>query len=375
VSGVKSNSDQRILIDARPLQGPSARRGIGRYVRGLLEGFFTAGHRGQMGLLIDAAMPVPPVPPGDFVMFAVSRRYRGRLAGYEDSVRLASDLARIGPSLYHATTLSLPAPSPIPLVVTVHDLIPWAVGGWGNLGERLRYSPGRRRLRGAERILAVSQATASDVVRLAGVDPDRVDVIPEAVGEGFAPRPGAQERVRARFGLGSPYLLYVGALDRRKDPAALLRALAVGRQAVPDLDLVLAGDPGPQAPRDLGAARRLGYVDDSELTDLYCAATALLFPSRYEGFGLPVLEAMACGCPVVCYANSSLSELVGDAGVLVPDGDGELLGRRALEVAQDGDLARRLSQAGLERSREYSWTRAARGTLEAYRRVLQGSRP
>jgi alpha-1,3-rhamnosyl/mannosyltransferase len=163
------------------------------------------------------------------------------------------------------------------------------------------------------------------------------------------------------------YLLFVGALDARKDPPALLRAWAVARQTHPALQLLIAGEPGKQAPRMPGAFQ-LGRVEDEGLADLYSAAACLPFPSRYEGFGLPCLEAMACGCPVAAFRNSSIPEVVGDAGMLVPDGDAEALGQAAAQMVRAPE---RWRQAGLRRAREFSWAKTARETISAYESRLR----
>ena len=162
----------------------------------------------------------------------------------------------------------------------------------------------------------------------------------------------------------------MGSLDIRKAPWSLPRAWAVARRAGADVDLVLAGDPGRQAPKGMGPARRLGYLEHADLVDVYSAATCLVFPSRYEGFGLPLLEAMGCGCPVVAYSNSSLPEVAGDAAVLVEDGDAEALGRAAAEIATDPRRAAELRRKGLARARRFTWTRAARETIAAYESLL-----
>jgi glycosyltransferase involved in cell wall biosynthesis len=366
--------ERRVLVDARPLQGADAQRGIGSYVRGLILGLREEGFDRSTALLFDAGTPLPPVPAGDFVAYTVRRRYRGRLGRVEEAVAMAGDLRRIRPVVYHATTLTLPGGAPVPVVATVHDLIPWALGGWRLLGERTRWWLGRRLLRRVDLVLAPSEATARDARRLVRVSGERLLVIPEGLAPGFSPAEGALERVAERHGLRRPYLLFVGALDVRKDPAALLRAWAVARAAGADLDLVLAGGGSRQAPADMGAARRLGYVDLPALVDLYSAATSLVFPTRYEGFGLTLLEAMGCGCPVVAYDNSSLPEVAGDAAVLVPDGDADALGRAAAEVALQPDLAARLRRAGLERARQFSWRKTARATIAAYERVARAGR-
>jgi glycosyltransferase involved in cell wall biosynthesis len=358
-----------VLIDARPLQGASAGRGIGSYLRGLLAGLLEKGFDSHVSLLVDGRLPAPTVPQGGFVAHAIQPRYSGRFGLLEEAATLRSRLQRIRPALYHATSLALPGRSPVPLVVTLHDLIPWALGGRQMLGERSRWWLGRRLLRGADLVIAVSESVAADARRLAGVEEDRLVVVPEGVGPGFRPAAGAAERVAGRHGLDRPYLLYVGALDARKDPYGLLRAWQVARRAGADVELVLAGSPGRQAPAELPGARRLGQVSHSELVDLYSAAACFVFPSRYEGFGLPLLEAMACGCPVVAYRNSSIPEVVGEAGVLVEDGDVDALGRAAADVVCDGDRAAALRHAGLRRVRRFTWTRTAAATIEAYRRL------
>jgi glycosyltransferase involved in cell wall biosynthesis len=352
----------------RPLQGPSAGRGVGSYARGLLKGLIAEGFDSHLTLLLDAALDEPALPPGQYRLAGSRRRYHGQVAAYEEAAVLGSDLERIGPDLYHAVDLRLPGRSPCPLAVTLHDLIPWAWGGPRMRGERFRFWLGRRLLKGAAAVIAVSEATAADAVRWGGVDPRRVKVVPEAADEIFEPRAGAGQRVRQRWGLEPGYLLFVGALDARKDPASLLDAWSAARKARPELELVIAGDPGRQAPATMPGARMVGRVDDPALADLYTAAGCLVFPSRYEGFGLPCLEAMACGCPVAAYRNSSLPEVVDEAGRLVDDGDAEALGIAAASMVAEPDRWRR---AGLERAKRFSWMKTARQTIAVYESVLR----
>ena len=363
-------SSSRVLLDARPLQGPSAGRGVGSYARGLLGGLIAEGFDSRLTLLLDAGLDEPSLPPGRYQLAGSRRRYHGQLAGYEEAVALRSDLARIGPDLYHAIDLRLPGRSPCPMAVTVHDLIPWAWGGPRMRGERLRYWLGKRLLKRADLVIVVSQATSVDAARFGGVDPRRIRVVPEAADELFKPRPGAAERVKQRWELEGGYLLFVGALDARKDPASLLRAWAAAREVRPKLQLVVAGEPGRQAPAAMPGAKLLGRVGDEDLADLYTAAGCFVFPSRYEGFGLPCLEAMACGCPVAAFRNSSLPEVVGDAGLLVDDGDAAALGRAAAEMIGEADRWRR---AGLERAKAFSWRKTARQTIAAYESLLKKS--
>jgi glycosyltransferase involved in cell wall biosynthesis len=365
----RSVSGPRVLIDARPLQGPSGTRGIGSYVRGLLAGLLEQGFDHHVSLLIDGRIPPPSVPEGAFVAHAVRPRYRGRFGLIEEAATMGGRLGSIRPAAYHATSLALPSRSPVPLVVTLHDLIPWAMPGRQMWGERSRWWLGPRLLRRADLVIAVSNHVAGDAQRLVGVAEDRLVVVPEGVGPGFRPAPGAAARVAQRHGVASPYLLYVGALDARKDPHGLMRAWRVAREAGAEVDLVLAGSPGRQAPAELPGARRLGQVTHAELVDLYSAAACFVFPSRSEGFGLPLLEAMACGCPVVAYRNSSIPEVVGEAGPLVEDGDADALGRAAAQLACGAGRAEAARTAGLRRARRFTWARTAAETIAAYRRL------
>jgi glycosyltransferase involved in cell wall biosynthesis len=321
------------------------------------------GFDSRLTLLLDAGLDEPSLPPGRYQLAGSRRRYHGQLAAYEEAVALRADLERIRPSLYHAIDLRLPGRSPVPFVVTLHDLIPWAWGGPRMRGERLRYWLGRRLLKGAAAVIAVSHSTAADAARFGGVDPKRVRVVHEAPGEVFKRSARAAERVKGRWGIEPGYLLFVGALDARKDPSSLLLAWTSARVVRPALELVVAGEPGKQAPASMPGARLLGRVGDEELADLYTAAGCFVFPSRYEGFGLPCLEAMACGCPVAAFRNSSLPEVVDRAGVLVEDGDANALGRAAAAMSGDPERWRRL---GLERVKSFSWRKAARETIAVY---------
>jgi glycosyltransferase involved in cell wall biosynthesis len=333
-----------------------------------LNGLIAEGFDSRLTLLLDADLPEPSLPPGGYRLAGSRRRYHGQLSAYEEAVALGTDLQRIGPDVYHAIDLRLPGRSPCPLVVTLHDLIPWAWGGPQMRGERLRFWLGKRLLKRADAILAVSESTAGDAARFAAVDPKRVTVVYEAADPVFQPRPGAPGRVSERWKVEPGYLLFVGALDARKDPAGLLRAWSIAKAARPGLQLVIAGAPGRQAPPTMPGATGVGRVDNLELADLYTAAGCLVFPSRYEGFGLPCLEAMACGCPVVAYRNSSLLEVVNGAGEVVEDGDVEALGQAAAKLLADPQRARR---AGLERAKAFSWRKAARQTIAAYESVLR----
>jgi glycosyltransferase involved in cell wall biosynthesis len=368
----KGTGRPSVLLDMRPLQGPSAARGVGAYARGLLKGLIRAGFDSNLTLLLDVAFNEPELPVGQFKIAGCRRRSHGQLAAYEDAVALTDDIKRIGPDVYHAIDFHLPGRCPCPLVVTLHDLIPWAWAGPSMRGERLRYGLFKRLLRRADLVIAVSKATADDAGRLRVVSQRRLRIIPEAADPVFTPKHGAAGRVKEKWKIDGRFLLFVGALDARKDPRALLRAWTAARVVHPDLELIIAGVPGRQAPPSMSGAVQLGRVDDEELADLYSSASCLPFSSRYEGFGLPCLEAMACGCPVAAFRNSSIPEVVDEAGMLVEDGNGEALGNAAAAMIREPD---RWKRAGIQRARQFSWDKAARQTITAYESVVRDNRP
>ena len=258
-------------------------------------------------------------------------------------------LARLQPRLAHFVH-SLPLRCPVPAVLTVQDLSwerdPSVFGRWDLVTFKVFV---RRSVKRARHVFAISERTKRDLVELYRTPPDKITVTPLAPDPEFRP---ADEH--------DSFLLFVSAIEPRKQPlAAIDAANAVGRKLVvvgPPKDETLAAEL-----RRRGAEVR-GYVPKDELVRLYQSAAALLFPSRYEGFGLPVVEAMACGTPVVAAPEPALQEVAGDAAVFADDlADGV---RRALAERE------RLSAAGLQRAKAFSWQETARLTADVYRSIL-----
>jgi glycosyltransferase involved in cell wall biosynthesis len=262
-------------------------------------------------------------------------------------------LRRLRPALVHFQHV-LPPFDRTRGVVTVHDLsFERDPSAMGRLDRLLFRALVPRSVRRALRVLTVSERTKRDLVELYGVDPGKVVLTPNGVDPAFSPSPD---------GGSGGYLLYVGAIQARKDPLAAVEAAAVA-----GLRLVVVGpEKEPELAEELrrrGAELR-GYLELAELAEVYRRASVLILPSRYEGFGLPVLEAMASGTPVVASGDAALREVAGDAALYASRDE---LGAAVLRAQTERG---RLVAAGLERARLFSWAEAARVTLEVYREAL-----
>lgn len=285
--------------------------------------------------------------------------------------------------LYHNTTTSAcPALMRIPQVVTVHDLAWWK---WPDLVTK----PVRNYLKHffpsvikrSRVIIAVSETTRQDLFEMIGREDERVLVIPEGVGEEFSPAsPEKISRTKNRYGIERPYLLYVGAIEPRKDIPTLIQAF--NRVASKDrgILLVLAGGQGwlNQDVEKLLASSpvrdnilTIGYVAEGDLPALYSGAEAFVMPSRYEGFGLPILEAMACGCPVVCSDGGALSEVAGKAAMIFPSGDSDACAERIARLRESPTERLRYLSQGFERTKLFSWQKSADLTFQIYNDVLR----
>jgi glycosyltransferase involved in cell wall biosynthesis len=253
-----------------------------------------------------------------------------------------------------------------PAVVSVHDLsFEWDPSLMGTRDRFMFRTFVPRSARRADRVLAISERTKRDLIEHYGIPERKIVVTPLGVDPTFRPNGTTPD--------GPPYALFVGGIQPRKDPLTAVEALAL---VDGDLRLVLVGDEkrgGDEvrtAIERLGLERRVelaGYVEHEGLASLYRGAACLVFPSRYEGFGLPVLESMASGTPVVASRAGAVPEVAGDAAVLVEPGDPEALAEGIRQALGDRE---RLVAAGLERARRFTWSETARRTLEVYRELL-----
>jgi glycosyltransferase involved in cell wall biosynthesis len=263
-------------------------------------------------------------------------------------------------------------------VVTFHDLTFFLLPERYPTTRRLYFQTMTRlSARVADAVIVPSEAVKGDVMRILGLPRERVFAIPEAAGPAFHPQDAvAIEAVRRRYGLEGPFLLSVGSLEPGKNRERLLQAFARLRARGLTHTLVVAGQRAwryeGEAPlaQQLGLAdsvRFLGHVPQADLPALYSAAEVFVFPSLYEGFGLPALEALACGTPVVASNVSALPEVVGDAALQVPPLDVEALADAMERLLRDDGLRSDLRERGLARAAQFSWEKAARQTVEVYR--------
>jgi glycosyltransferase involved in cell wall biosynthesis len=361
-------------FDATTLVGRLS--GVGYYTARLLEGLAGAAGKGIVErLVVLSNREVPPFPHNGNVEVHTWGRFGVRSVWMQ--AVLPWILRRVRPDLVHFTNYLAPLACPVPYVVSIHDMTMTLFPECHTAKKRLLTSTLVPRIaRGAHLVLAPSESTRRDVVRLLGLDPQRVRVVPYAPGPGFGPVTADRERLAA-YGLRGPYFLYVGTLEPRKNLARTLRAFATLSSSLPDHRFVLVGQRGwncddvlREVEASAGRALVLGYVSEEDLPQMYAQATALVYPSLYEGFGLPVVEAMACGTPVITSRGSSLEEIGGDAALLVDPLDERALADAMHAVATDAALADGLRRRGLQAARRYDWSRTARETAEAYREAL-----
>ena len=307
-----------------------------------------------------------------------ARHAAGRL--YMDQVGIRRVCSQIGADVVHYPASVGSLTGLRNSIVTVHDLSFLHNPGWFRPGRAAyyRYAVGRS-ARMAGRVIADSEATAADLEELVGLGRERVDVIPLGVDEAYRPV-GAEgtAALRAKYGLPERYFLYVGTLEPRKNVVRLVEAWS--RIAdVCECDLVIAGREGWK----VGQIRRViaglaqghrvhrpGFIAHEDLPGVICGSRAFVWPSLWEGFGLPPLEAMACGVPVLTSNVSSLPEVVGDAALTVDPYDVEAIADGMRRLADDEALRDGLKERGVERAGLFTWHGTAEATVETYRKVL-----
>jgi glycosyltransferase involved in cell wall biosynthesis len=355
------------------------RAGIGRFVRELTAAVLALGEGCSFTLVLTRDAPLPPLP-ARVVRLPLTER-QALVLWHRWRLPLPID-RWLGPvDLFHGTNFLLPPLRRPRAVVTVHDLsfLLYPQFAEPALVAFLRAAVPRS-LQRAQAICADSAATKRDLIQHLGVAAARITVIPGGVDPRFRPAPPTElARVRQRYPLDRPFLLALGTREPRKNLAGLLAAYQLVRHRGATVRLLIAGPPGwreaPFAAALASAPYRedviaLGYVPDEDLPALLSACACFVYPSFYEGFGLPVGEALACGAPVVCSATSSLPEVAGEAALLVPPDDPAAIAEAILRVLEDETLAARLRSAGPRQAATLRWEDSARALLALYHQVV-----
>jgi glycosyltransferase involved in cell wall biosynthesis len=367
----------RIGIDARKLGD----YGIGDYVWNLIVHLHRIDPVNQYVLLHQSPAPGPLVRPAEWVWDG-SGKYSLR-----EQISLPWHARRQRMDLLHCPHYVVPLLRPCPLVVTVHDVIHVVLGHLWSWPARQYALFMLRRAQGAARIITVSEGSKRDLMERLGFAAEQIVVIPNGIGEEFRPvrDPARLDTLRARYGIAGPFLLAAGnPRMRHKNVITAVRAFRLlAERGEADLALVIAGGAPPDdIRRDLleaagpsaGRVRFAGFVPQADLPALYSAASAFVWPSLYEGFGLPPAQAMACGTPVVSSNASVMPEILGDAALLVEPLEAEAYAEALRRVLDDTPLRQDLVERGRRRAARYSWPEHARRTLQVYEEVLAGRR-
>jgi glycosyltransferase involved in cell wall biosynthesis len=369
----------RILIDAHMVGENEA--GNETYIVNLI--------RGLQSLDDDARYIIATAHPAALEQkISLGGRFQPAVVSASPYRRLLIDLPRAlrrhQADLLHITYMAPPWPG-IPYVASIHDIIFKKHPEWFSRRDRIVLGAGiARSVRRARAILTLSEHSRRDIHAIYGAPLDRIHAIPLAPDAIFSapPAPADVEQTRRARGLSDPYILAVGSLQPRKNLVRLVRAFASAKKARPTPHkLVLVGKPAwpkselQTAIRACGMESEIvftGYVSDAELARLYYGAAFFIYPSLYEGFGLPIVEAMACGIPVIASQTSSMPEITGDAALLIDPRQESDIAAAIDRLRFDETLRRSLAERGRERARHFSWKKTAAATRNVYALAIRG---
>ena len=379
----------RVGVDCRALGNINRNRGIGRYTANVVEGL--AAHVDGLELVLFGYgdSPAPGLLDSEVLDKFEWRRLRGADDGsIYGSPRGHLDFARAvntsGVALFHGIDHNMTPLLKCPSIVTVHDLIPLVLRG-PYLGPKswLWMQAHRAACRRANLVVAVSESTRDDVARIWKISRERIEAVPEGVSPRYRPVEGSPlEKILELYGIRRPYLLYLGGFDPRKNIGNMLLGFKRFKRSGGEGTMVLCGDTGgfedylADEIEELGLNGSVllpGFVADEDLPALYSGALALVFVSVYEGFGLPLLEAMACGTPVLASDVSSIPGVVGEAALLVDPLDPTAIAGGLTLLAEDPGTRARLVEKGLTRSSGFTWEKTVARIRELYEEVLGGA--
>ncbi len=378
----------KIAINALFFQHPAT--GSGQYMTHLLHALAEIDQHNDYVLLgprplaasVSTTFPyhVQPVPA-----FARKTENIEKIVWEQFTAPLAAHQA--GVDLLHIPYFAPPLLPRTATVVTIHDIIQWRVPGYlPNRKIKAYMQLVARAIQHTTSIITVSEHAKQDIVAALKLPPERIHVIYEAAGDEYQPvtDPATLATTRARYGLGERYIFYLGGMERRKNLLQLVRAFAqlVAQLDDPNLQLFISGnpnkfngsffpDPRPLA-AELGITERIVYrfVEEEDKPSIYSGASLFVFPSLYEGFGLPPLEAMSCGAPVVCSNRTSLPEVVGEAALSVDPDNTHELAEAMQRILTDNTLRADLQARSLQRAGQFNWRKTAAETLAVYEEVL-----
>lgn len=367
----------RVGIDARLVYYSQA--GIGQYILHLVDGLAAVDHENEYVLLQSRKDNTTILEKPNFRRVSLWTPSHHRLERHSLNV----ELMRLGLDVLHSPDFIPPHRPSCKSVITVHDLAFLLYPHFLTRESARYYGHIDQAVRWTDHIISVSESTKRDTIQHLGVAEDKITVVHEAANPIFRPvdREEATEQVRNRHGVDGPYILFVSTIEPRKNVPSLVRALWQIQECYKeDVRLVLAGGRGwlfedafamvEELKLD-GRVHFLGRVSSEDLLYLYNAAQMLAHPAFYEGFGLPPLEAMACGLPVIVSNVASLPEVVGDAALLVDPHDVDELTFAMWRVLNDPDLCQEMREKGLKQAGCFSWERAARETAAIYQQVFE----
>ena len=360
-----------IVLDARTATDHFP--GIGRYVVNLAHTLKSIAPDLDLMLLCDPnapssrlALPNLPITNLPISPFSIQQQWR-----------VPQQLRDLKAAVYHSPYYLMPYRPGVPTVLTAYDVIPLIYPQYYSVPQRLIFRVAHTlALRTARLTLAISEATKVDLIRRLGARPDRIRVTPLAADPRFTPQSTAAIQAgRDKYHLPDRYVLYIGSNKPHKNLARLVEAFSNLKPPPSNFHLVIAGSWDNryfEAKQLAGGNDRihfLGPISDADLPALYSGALAFAFISEYEGFGLPPLEAMACGAPVIASNTSSLPEVIGDAGLLIDPHDAGAITTALERIVSDSALQSDLRQRSLDRAAQFSWEQTARLTLDAYRTI------